>query len=37
VLQSEGKVSFPVEVDILDSSDALVAQVQVDWYLSMKR
>ena len=37
VLQSEGKVAFPVEVDILDSSDTLVAQVQVDWYLSVKR
>ncbi|MEN9868407.1 MAG: hypothetical protein RL748_3997 [Pseudomonadota bacterium] len=37
VLQSEGKIAFPVEVDIFDSTDALVAQVQVDWYLSSKR
>jgi uncharacterized protein (TIGR00369 family) len=37
VLQSEGKVAFPVEVEIFDSVDALVCQVQVEWYLSMKR
>jgi uncharacterized protein (TIGR00369 family) len=37
VLQSEGKVAFPVEVDIFDSGDTLVCQVQVEWYLSMKR
>ena len=37
VLQSEGKIAFPVEVDVLDSTGAVVAQVQVDWYLSMKR
>ena len=37
VLHSEGKIAFPVEVDILDSADELVAQVHVDWYLSMKR
>jgi uncharacterized protein (TIGR00369 family) len=37
VLQSEGKVAFPVEVEIFDSSETLVCQVQVDWYLSMKR
>ncbi len=37
VLQSEGKVAFPVEVEIIDASDAVVATVQVDWYLSMKR
>ncbi len=37
VLQSEGKVAFPVEVELFDSEDTLVTQVQVDWYLSMKR
>lgn len=37
VLQSEGKVAFPVEVEIIDASDVVVATVQVDWYLSMKR
>ncbi len=37
VLQSEGKGAFPVEVEIFDSVDALVCQVQVEWYLSMKR
>ncbi len=37
VLSAEGKVAFPVEVDIFDATDTLVAQVQVDWYLSMKR
>ena len=37
VLQSEGKIAFPVEVEIFDSTDALVAEVHVDWHLSMKR
>jgi uncharacterized protein (TIGR00369 family) len=37
VLHSEGKVAFPVEVDIFDSENTLVTHVQVDWYLSMKR
>ncbi len=37
VLQSEGKVSFPVEVEVIDANDVVVATVQVDWYLSMKR
>jgi hypothetical protein len=36
-LQSEGKVAFPVEVDVFDADDTLVAQVQVEWYLSVKR
>lgn len=36
-LASEGKIAFPVEVDVFDSEDTLVAQVQVDWYLSKKR
>lgn len=37
VLQSEGKVVFPIEVEVMDASDTLVATIQVDWYLSMKR
>lgn len=36
-LDAEGKVAFPVEVDVFDSENTLVAQVQVDWYLSAKR
>jgi uncharacterized protein (TIGR00369 family) len=37
ILHSEGKVSFPVEVEIFDSENTLCTKVQVDWYLSMKR
>lgn len=36
-LASDGKIDFVVEVDVLDAQDTLVAQAQVDWYLSMKR
>lgn len=36
-LQDEGKVAFPVDVDVIDTEGTLVAQVQVDWYLSFKR
>lgn len=36
-LQRDGKVAFPVQVEIVDSEGTLVAQVQVEWYLSFKR
>jgi len=36
-LKQQGKVAFPVEVDIFDAAGTLAAQVQVDWYLSEKR
>ena len=36
-LKAEGKVAFPVDVDIYDEAGTLAAQVQVDWYLSEKR
>ena len=36
-LKADGKVAFPVEVDIFDEAGTLAAQVQVDWYLSEKR
>ncbi len=36
-LKAQGKVAFPVEVDIFDAAGTLAAQVQVDWYLSEKR
>ena len=36
-LKADGKVAFPVEVDIIDSEGTLAAKVQVDWYLSEKR
>src|SRR5471032_2166373 len=36
-LKEQGKVAFPVEVDIFDAAGTLAAQVQVDWYLSEKR
>ncbi len=36
-LAQDGKVAFPVEVDIVDSEGTLAAQVTVDWYLSQKR
>jgi uncharacterized protein (TIGR00369 family) len=36
-LKADGKVAFPVEVDIFDAEGTLAAQVQVDWYLSEKR
>ncbi|QDG74250.1 DUF4442 domain-containing protein [Janthinobacterium tructae] len=36
-LAQDGKVAFPVEVDIFDSEGTLAAQVTVDWYLSQKR
>ena len=36
-LKAEGKVAFPVEVDVFDEHGTLAAQVQVDWYLSEKR
>ena len=36
-LKADGKVAFPVEVDVYDEHGTLAAQVQVDWYLSEKR
>lgn len=36
-LEQEGKVAFPVAVDIFDAEGTLAAQVTVDWYLSQKR
>lgn len=36
-LAQDGKVAFPVAVDIFDSEGTLAAQVTVDWYLSRKR
>lgn len=36
-LKADGKVAFPVEVDVFDEAGTLAAQVQVDWYLSEKR
>ena len=36
-LQADGKIAFPVEVDVYDEQGTLAAQVQVDWYLSEKR
>lgn len=36
-LQEQGKVAFPVQVEIFDAEGTLVAQVQVEWYLSFKR
>ncbi|MBY0241000.1 MAG: DUF4442 domain-containing protein [Burkholderiaceae bacterium] len=36
-LAADGKIAFPVEVDIFDEHGTLAAQVQVDWYLSAKR
>ncbi|WP_269106663.1 PaaI family thioesterase [Massilia sp. TS11] len=36
-LKQEGKLAFPVHVDIYDAQDTLAAQVQVEWYLSAKR
>jgi uncharacterized protein (TIGR00369 family) len=36
-LKQDGKVAFPVEVDVYDEHGTLAAQVQVDWYLSEKR
>ncbi|MEG1113537.1 MAG: YiiD C-terminal domain-containing protein [Janthinobacterium sp.] len=36
-LAQDGKVAFPVAVDIFDSEGTLAAQVTVDWYLSQKR
>ena len=36
-LKAEGKVAFPVAVDIFDAEGTLAAQVTVDWYLSEKR
>jgi uncharacterized protein (TIGR00369 family) len=36
-LAADGKVFFPVEVDVFDAEGTLAAQVQVDWYLSQKR
>jgi uncharacterized protein (TIGR00369 family) len=36
-LKEEGKVAFPVDVEIFDEHGTLAAQVQVDWYLSAKR
>ena len=36
-LAQDGKVAFPVAVDIFDAEGTLVAQVTVDWYLSQKR
>jgi len=36
-LAQDGKVTFPVAVDIFDAEGTLAAQVTVDWYLSQKR
>lgn len=36
-LAQDGKMAFPVAVDIFDSEGTLTAQVTVDWYLSQKR
>ena len=36
-LAQDGKVAFPVAVDIFDAEGTLAAQVTVDWYLSQKR
>ena len=36
-LKTEGKVAFPVQVDVFDQEGTLAAQVEVDWYLSEKR
>ena len=36
-LAQDGKVAFPVVVDIFDAEGTLAAQVTVDWYLSQKR
>ena len=36
-LKADGKIAFPVEVDVYDEHGTLAAQVQVDWYLSEKR
>lgn len=36
-LAQDGKVAFPVAVDIFDSEGTLAVQVTVDWYLSQKR
>lgn len=36
-LKADGKVAFPVDVDIFDEHGTLAAQVQVDWYLFEKR
>ena len=36
-LKADGKVAFPVQVDVFDEAGTLAAQVQVDWYLSEKR
>lgn len=36
-LKAEGKIAFPVEVDVFDAQGTLAAQVQVDWYLSPRR
>jgi uncharacterized protein (TIGR00369 family) len=36
-LKADGKVAFPVQVEVFDQDGTLAAQVQVDWYLSEKR
>lgn len=36
-LQANGKLAFPVQVEIFDAEGTLVAKVQVEWYLSFKR
>ena len=36
-LAQDGKVAFPVAVDIFDAEGTLAAQVTVEWYLSQKR
>ena len=36
-LKADGKIAFPVEVDVYDEHGTLAAKVQVDWYLSEKR
>ncbi|GAB2869762.1 DUF4442 domain-containing protein [Pseudoduganella ginsengisoli] len=36
-LAADGKIAFPVNVDIFDQEGTLAAQVTVDWYLSAKR
>ncbi|OYQ32901.1 DUF4442 domain-containing protein [Niveispirillum lacus] len=36
-LEAEGKVRFPVEVDILDGEGQTVSKMVVEWYVSPKR
>ncbi len=36
-LEADGKVRFPVEVEILDAADQAVSKMVVEWYVSPKR